>query len=333
MKIHTTIKNREAYAQYLQVLRGVESFLLTHRYLKLDLPVLSPALIPEGYLEVFETEFRYMDRREKLYLTPSPELFIKRLLVAGVGDCYYLGKSFRNSEPNSPKHLPEFTMLEMYKVGKDYRYMAQEVLAMLQHLSRTIHGTDQIMFQGHKVSLASWEAMTIAEAFERYSAISTEELFDTEKFIKKAYQKGYVTEGFSYEDLWSQIYAQEIEPHLGMNGKPTILFDYPVTFAALSTPNPDGRTAQRFEFYIGGVELGNCYSELTDPELQATRLRDEYELRKKSGKIDHPIDTGFVDALREGLPESTGIAIGVDRLGMVMTDAPDIDSMKLLTIR
>lgn len=333
MKITTSIQNLEAYKKYVQVVKTIEGFLDSRGYLKLDLPVLSPALIPESYLEVFETEFQYMDQREKLYLTPSPELFIKRLLVEGVGDCYYLGKSFRNSEPNSPKHVPEFTMLEMYKVGRDYKFMAQEVLSMIRSISQVLYGKNEIVYAGKTVSLESWEEFTIAEVFEKYAGIVPDVLFDTKKFLEAAEKKGYVTQGFSYEDLWSQIYTQEIEPHLGTNGKPTVLFDYPVVFAALSTPNKDGLTAQRFEFYIEGVELGNCYSELTDAELQDTRLRDEYEARKKSGKIDHPVDTGFVEALRKGMPSSTGIAIGVDRLGMVMTDTQNIDDLKLLTIR
>ncbi|MBP9691110.1 hypothetical protein KBD81_03465 [Candidatus Woesebacteria bacterium] len=333
MQITTSIQNLENYKKYLIVLCEIESFLGSKKYLKLDLPVLSPALIPESYVEIFETEFQYMDTREKLYLTPSPELFIKRLLSDGVGDSYYLGKSFRNSEPNSPKHVPEFTMLEMYKVGEDYKYMAKEVLSMLQHLSQVLHGSNTISYQGKKISLDSWEEMTIAEAFATYAGISDDILFDTEKFLKHAKEKGYVTEGFTYEDLWSQIYTQEIEPHLGTKGRPTVLYDYPVVFAALSTPNPDGRTAQRFEFYIEGIELGNCYTELTDADLQDVRLQDEDKARKKSGKIDHPVDTGFVDALRRGMPACTGIAIGVDRLGMIMTDVPDIDSLKILNIR
>ncbi|QQS44004.1 hypothetical protein IPM65_00115 [Candidatus Roizmanbacteria bacterium] len=332
MNIKTHGDHISLYKQYISYVHAVHEYLQSKGYLQLDLPVLSPALIPESYLEVFETEFRYMDRKEKLYLTPSPELFIKRLLAEGIGDCYYLGSSFRNSEPNSPKHLPEFTMLELYKVRETYKYMAKEVLEMLRFVSRKLHGSTHITYNGKRISLDSWEGLTVAEAFQKYASVSESELFDTKAFLKKAAGKGYVVNGFSYEDVWSQMYTQEIEQHLGTNGHPTVLYDYPVCFAALSTPNPDGKTAQRFEFYIEGVELGNCYSELTDTDLQDKRLSDEYEERKKSGKIDHPIDRGFVDALRKGLPVSTGIAIGVERLGMVLLDAQSIEDLKLITI-
>ena len=135
MKIETNIDNLKNYKIYLKIEQAVNEFLKKKGYLKVDLPVLSPALIPESYLEVFETEFRYLDKRQKLYLTPSPELFLKRLLVAGIGNCYYLGRSFRNSEPSSSWHQPEFTMLEFYKIGVNYLELANEILEMLRFIS------------------------------------------------------------------------------------------------------------------------------------------------------------------------------------------------------
>ena len=330
MKITTTYKNIEHYRKYISVVSAIESYLLSKKYLRLDLPSMAPALIPESYLEVFQTEFRYMDEKAHFYLTPSPELFIKRLLSEGVGDCYYMGKSYRNSEPHSPKHEPEFVMLEMYKVGEDYKYMAEEVLSMLRYIANT--DDNIIVYKGKKISLDRWESFTIAEVFQKYANISKTELFNHELFLKKAKEKGYVVDGFTYEDLWSQIYTNEIESYLGTNGYPTILFDYPVEFAALSKPNPDGKTAQRFEFYIEGIELGNCYSELTDWPLQEERFKKEYEERKKSGKIDHPVDWGFIEALKKGLPDSTGIAIGVERLAMIFVNVESIDALKLISI-
>lgn len=333
MLINTHIANLSNYKKALQVENTIHSYLQNKEYLKLDLPVLSSSLIPEGYLEIFETEFRFLDKKEKLYLTPSPELFIKRLLSQGVGDCYYLGKSFRNSEPNSPKHFPEFTMLEFYKVGAHYKDIAAEVLGMLSAISNKLTGKNEIKYQGKTISFDKWEEITITEVFAKYSNITEEELFDHEKFLRKAKEKGYVIEGFTYEDLFSQIYAQEIEHHLGTNGYPTILFDYPKEFAALSKPNSDGKTAQRFEFYIEGVELGNCYSELTDWQEQEKRFENEATLRSESGKIRHPIDNGFIEALKHGLPDCAGIAIGVERLSMIFANVTSIEELKLITIQ
>ncbi len=331
------------YRRYVQVLHTIEDFLQARDFLRLDLPVLLPALIPESYLEIFATEYRYHDTRIPLYLAPSPELLIKRLLTSGVGDCYYLGKTFRNSEPTSSRHSGEFTMLEMYKTGADYMDMADIVLALLQDIARSLATSEKqevISYQGVTCDLSCWERLTVAEAFAKYADIMPDDLFDHERFRDRARSKGYAIAenhqgkvlAFSYADLWSQIYAQEVEPHLGMHGHPTLIYDYPVDFAALSKPQPDGRTAQRFECYIAGIEIGNCYSELTDWRLQERRLTDELRERVRSGKIPHIPDVGFVDALKSGLPECAGIAIGVERLGMIFTDSTTIQDLRLINV-
>lgn len=333
MMIKTYPNNLNHYKLKLAVEQATHDYLQSHGYLNIDLPVMSPALIPEGYLEVFETEFRYMDKREKLYLTPSPELFLKRLIVEGIGDCYYLGKSYRNSEPNSSKHYPEFTMLEFYKVGATYLDIADEVLNLLRSIAKKVYGKDDaIIYQGKTVSLEKWEKFTIAEAFNKYANITEDELFDHAKFAARAKQKGYVTSGFGYEDLFSQIYTQEIEPHLGTNGFPTLLYDYPKEFASLAKPNPDGKTAARFEFYIAGLELGNCYGELTDWQEQELRFKNEQQIRHESGKIEHPIDAGFIESLKKGLPECSGIAIGMERLAMIFANVDKLELLKLIVI-
>lgn len=328
MDITTTSGNLPVYKRYLQVIAAIDSYLSQKGYLKLDLPVLSPQLIPERYLEIFETTFRYHDRKDQLYLTSSPELFMKRLLVDGIGDCYYLGKAFRNSELPADKHHPEFTLAEFYKVGKDYHFMAREVLGMLQH----IRGEKIVQYHGNTISLAKWEELTVAEACIRYAGISSDILFDEQRFLSEAKRKGYSTEKATYEDVWSQVFVQEVEPHLGANGYPTVLFDYPLQFAALAKPNPDGKTAQRFEFYIAGIELGDCYGELTDTALLTERFQKEYQERQKSGKIDHPVDWGFIETLKKGMPESTGIAIGVERLGMIFCDVESIQRLQLINM-
>jgi len=332
MKILSQPENIENYKRYLSVIKYIREFLDGRKYLEIDLPVLSPALIPESYLEIFETTFIYLDKKEKLYLTPSPELFLKRLIAGGIGDCYYLGKSFRNSEPNSPKHNPEFTMLEFYKIGEDYKFMAKEILRMLSFLSQKLFKRNYIVYKDQKISFDKWEEFTIAQVFEKYSNISEEELFNEEKFIKRAREKGYKTKGFSYEEVWSQIYTQEIEPKMGFNGHPTILYDYPLQFATLCQPNKDGKTARRFEFYICGVELGNCYGELTEFKVQKLRLEKDYQERMRSGKISHPVDWGFIKMMEKGLPKSTGIAIGIDRLSMILAKVDNINDLKLINL-
>jgi EF-P lysine aminoacylase GenX len=332
MKIKTEINNLAAYKKYLKIKQAIHQFLQQKGYLEIELPVLSPVLVPESYLEVFETEFRYFNNKHKLYLTPSPELFLKRLLAYGIGNCYCLGKSFRNHERNSKLHTFEFTMLEFYKIKSTYLNMAQDVLGLLQSLSQALNGKKEIIYQGNKISLEKWEKLTVAQAFKQFANIEADELFNQEKLINKAKEKGYVVKDFNYEDIFSQIYAQEIEPHLGINGYPTLIYDYPKEFAALAKLNPDNKTAQRFEFYIAGIELGDCYTELTDWKEQQKRFLKEESKRKQENKTAHPIDKGFIEALQYGLVECAGIAIGFDRLAMIFTNTDSIDQLKLINV-
>jgi lysyl-tRNA synthetase class 2 len=332
MKIKVNFSNLKNHQNFLFIIRLIEEFLQKKGYLKIDLPVLSPTLIPESYLEVFETEFRYSDKREKLYLTPSPELFLKRLLVEGIGNCYYLGKSFRNSDPPSSLHSFEFMMLEFYKTGVNYIEIADEVLEMLKYISFKIFNKREFYYKNTRVLLRRWEFFTVSQAFYRFAGINSDELFDKKKFMKKAKYKGYNIENFSYEEIWSQIYTQEIEPKLGIRGFPTLIYNYPKEFAALAKLNPDGKTAQRFEFYINGIELGDCYTELSDWKEQEDRFAEEYLERKRNKKINHPIDKGFIQALKYGLPDCAGIAIGVERLAMVFLGFDSIDKLKVIDI-
>lgn len=319
MKIQTTVENLKNYKIYLQVEKAVNEFLEKNNYLKVELPVLSPALIPESYIKIFETEFKFLDKKEKLYLTPSPELFLKRLLTYGVGDCYYLGKSFRNADPPASLHSYEFVMLEFYKMGADYMEIADVALKLLQSIKK------EIIYQGKKISFEKWEKITVSQAFQKYSDISEKELFNHKLFIKKAKQKKYRVDGFTYEDLWSQVYSQEIELNLGKNGYPTLIYDYPKEFAALAKLNQDGKTTQRFEFYINGIELGDCYTELTDWKEQQIRF-------SKEDKVIHPIDKGYIQALKYGLGDCSGIAIGLERLAMIFANVTSIDQLKLINI-
>ncbi len=329
MKITTSIDNLKNYKIYQKIKEATHEYLKKKGYLRIDLPVLSPALIPESYLEVFETEFRHLNKKEKLYLTPSPELFLKRLLAHGIENCYYLGKSFRNSDPAARLHAPEFVMLEFYKMGATYLDLAQEVLELLRHIAYRVFPTKKKVKQ-YRWFFRKWRWLTIAAAFHLYAGITEKELFDHKNFLFKAAQKGYVVKGFSYEDIFSQIYTQEIESKLGPG--PTLLYNYPKEFAALAKPNPDGKTAQRFEFYLNGIEIGDCYTELTDWKEQEKRFKLEDAMRKKDKKIIHPIDKGFIQALQYGLGDCAGIAIGFERLAMFFTGVKSIDKLRLINI-
>jgi lysyl-tRNA synthetase class 2 len=220
-------------------------------------------------------------------------------------------------------------MLEYYRLGASYMDIADELLDYLRVLNG---GKKTLSYQGRHVSLDRWEKLSVDEAFVRYAGLTRGDIFDREKIMRAGATKGYVVDGFTYEDVFSQIYVQDVEPHLGTNGFPTLLHDYPQAFAALAKLNTDGQSAQRFEFYINGVELGDCYSELTNPNEQRARFEHESAARVKSGLIDHAVDWGFVEALEYGLKECSGIAIGFDRLAMVFCDLPSIHDLRLIDV-
>ncbi len=331
MKVFTHPGNLERHKQYLELLKTVDSFLAQAGYQKVDVPVLSPVLIPESYLEVFETEYRYMDNREKLYLIPSSELFLKRLLAHGVGSCYTLMKNYRNAEAPSSRHLSEFTMLEMYKVNAHYFEIAEDIMGLLRSICKKLYNSDSFTYQGKTISLVDYEKITVKEAFAKYAQMS--DIYDTELFFKEAREKGYEVEGFTYSEVWSQIYAQEVEPNLGMNGKPTIIYEYPRELAAVVEFDEKKNVAYRFEIYIAGIELGNCGSEVspsTNFEEMAERLQKEYKERKQNNRIMFPPDTEFVVNLRKMKPAS-GIAMGIDRIAMLFTDAESVKDLQLIT--
>lgn len=325
MAIKTSLSHLETHKKYVQVLRFIDDFLASQKYTKFELPSMSPVLIPESYLNIFRTEFQYEQELEKLYLIPSSELYLKRLLAAGSGSCYTLMKNFRNSEPHTSRHLPEFMMLEMYKVDATYFDIADDTMALLRYLADKLYGKDEITWQGNTISLKEYEKITVAEAFEKYAGIS--DIFNEVEFMKQAAGKGYTVDGFSYTDVWSQIYTQDVEPNMGMNGKPTIIYDYPKELAAVVEYDPEKKVASRLEMYISGIELGNCGTEVSD-KTDFNELEDR--LTKEATKVDYTPDTEFKDVLKK-MPHTAGIAIGVDRLAMILLDVESVQDLQLIT--
>ena len=186
--------------------------------------------------------------------------------------------------------------------------------------------------RGSSASFNHWEKFSVAQAFKKFAGIKEKELFKEKLFFNKAKEKGYNIEKTTYEDLFSQIMATEIEPNLGIRGCSTLLFDYPKQMASLAKLNEDGRTAQRCEFYINGLEIGGFCTELNDHNEQQKRFIFESEKRKKNKMIDHTIDKGFIKALKYGLPFCTGAGIGFERLVMIFANVKSIDKLKLINI-
>lgn len=346
------------------VIRSIRSFFDQQNFHEIEAPILISHPPAESYLDVFETTL--LDRNRKsspAYLSTSPEVPLKKLMVAGLGDCYSLTKSFRNMETNSSRHQPEFTILEWYRVGAKYEQIMVDCEQLLLHINsclkmssrppsrdpeedatgfrvppsqdasegRSKPGMTNIQsvilpYQGQKIDLAPpWERLTVVEAFARYSHIYLNDFFDLEVARKIAAAKGYqVSPHNTWEELYNQIFLNEIEPKLGFV-HPTILYEFPAAMGALAKLKAsDPRYAERFEFYIAGLELGDCYSELTDPIEQERRFKAEMVELKRLGKTTYDYDHDFIAALKAGLPDCSGIAIGVDRLVMLFANAKKI---------
>lgn len=324
-----------------KVLRAIRLFFEGRQFHEVETPLLIAKPPAESYLDVFETTLFDRNRKPKqAYLSTSPEVPLKKLMVAGLGNCFALTKSFRNMETQSSLHNPEFTILEWYRVGVDYHEIMNDCEELCMFINTYLQRIDEkagelrpnsLSYQGKKIHLdAPWERLTVAQAFSKWANVDFDEFFDLKKAKKIAEKKGYtVTKQNTWEEIYNQIFLNEVESHLG-KGKPTILYEFPGVMGALARKKKsDPRFAERFEFYIEGLELGDCYSELTDWREQQDRFNNELMEIKRLGKTLYDYDHNFIEALKAGLPDCSGIAVGVDRLVMLFANAKSIQETLL----
>lgn len=295
----------------------------------------------EPHLEVFETTLEMPSTLENqtpksLYLNHSPELQMKKLLARTekdpeFGKIYNMGKVFRNGEFDGDTHNPEFTMLEWYRYDSDYTEMMSDCENLIAHLTRR---SPELVYQDKKIDLVHpFPRKTVNELFIEYTAIDLNEHKSYESLKEKALALDLpIASCHTWDDIFFTIFMNEIEPHLGKT-KPIFVYDYPASQAALakkSDTNPF--FAERFELYIGGMELANAYSELIDEEEQRTRLIDEQNQRKSLKKTIFDIDEEFLNSLKSIKKPCSGIALGVDRLIMLLTDTKSIEDLLLFPI-
>ncbi len=314
-----------------QMLDGIREFFKREKFHEVEVPLLSPSLIPESYLEVFETTL--LDRKHRKYrgfLAPSPEVFLKKLLASGIGNCFTITKSFRNMDVFSPIHNPEFTMMEWYRVSSDYTALMTDLEELFVSLFKKLFPKKKeslLEYQGKTINLTPpWHRISMIEGFKKYADIDLTAILEDKPIRQLAEKRGYtVTRQNTWEELFNQLFLNEVEPRLPAD-KPVFLCEYPVQLASLSRKNPsDPRFAQRFELYIAGLELANCFSELADPDEQTKRFEANQKERKRLGKIVYPADIDFLKALKTGLPTCAGGALGVDRLIMLFANAKTIN--------
>ena len=291
-------RKRKALYARAAMIQEIRRFFIAGGYLEVDTPLRIPAPAPEAHIDALPSP--------PWFLQTSPELCMKRLLAAGYERLFQICHCWREGE-RGERHLPEFTMLEWYRSGSDYRALMQECEELVRSVATTFGRGNALSYRGHTISLAPpWERLTVAEAFSRYGGISMATALA--------------------EDLFDEIMALQIEPRLGIH-TPTFVCDYPAARGALARLKPgDPGVAERFELYVGGLELANAFSELTDAAEQRRRFDEENLSRREAGRQVYPLPDKFLTELT-ALPPSAGIALGVDRLLMVFLDAHSIDEV------
>ncbi len=279
----------------------------------------------ETHLHAFATEMIGPDgRRATRYLHTSPEFAMKKLLSAGEEKIAAFAPVYRNRE-RGPLHAPEFTMLEWYRAGARYESVMKDTLALITEAARAAESA-ALVWRGRKADpFAPAERVTVADAFRRHAGIDLFAAADRDRLAADALRAGVrVAADDTWSDIFSRVLVEKIEPMLGF-GRPTLLQEYPVAEAALARGSPrDPRVAERFEVYACGVELANGFAELTDPLEQRRRFGSEMDEKARIHGERYPLDEDFLGALAE-MPEASGVALGLDRLVMLLTGAPRID--------
>lgn len=280
------------------IIRAVRDFFHENKFLEVETPLRIPAPAPEPHIHACPAD--------GWYLQPSPELCMKRLLAAGYPKIFQICKCFRQKE-RGRRHLEEFTMLEWYEAGITYLELMARTAELIDFVRQRAGLANVIPYQGCRITLAPpWPKMTVAAAFDQYGSMEMTEALAADRF--------------------EEVLAFEIEHHLGMD-RPVFLHDYPAAFNTLAALIP-GRSdlSQRFELYMGGVEICNGFTELTDAAEQRRRFVQELTARKKAGQNAYPLPERFLQDLSI-MPPAAGNALGIDRLVMIFCDTACIDDV------
>jgi len=302
-----------------------------HQFVEVETGALQVSPGNETHLHAFATTLMTVDGDScPPYLRTSPEFACKKLLAGGEQRIVEFAKVFRNRE-RTPLHHPEFTLVEWYRTGEPYGVLMNDCVAILGEAARAA-GVRQFNYRGRSSDpFAEPERLTVAEAFARFAGIDLlatvkGDAADREHFAHAAQAVGIrIADDDRWADIFSRVLVERIEPHLGI-GWPTILDEYPAVLSALAKPARDPRVAERFELYVCGIELANGFGELTDAAAQRRRLEEEMAEKERRYGERYPLDADFLAALA-GMPEASGVALGLDRLVMLATGASRIDQV------
>jgi lysyl-tRNA synthetase class 2 len=316
--------NDESRADFLlraRIVGAVRGYLDGHGFVEVETPVLQPRY-GGGFAEPFVTHSNELDA--VVYLRIATELYLKRLIVGGLERVYELGKDFRN-ESVSYKHQPEFTMVEWYEAYADYGDTMARMEELVETVARETIGTTEVAFRGHAVDLkAPWRRLKLVDALDELGLWTREE----------AELRGRLEErdvDVSKDRTWAQLVdhalSSFVEPSLI---EPTILHDYPIELSPFARATDDDPTiVERFEYFVGGMELGNAFTEINDSEEQEERFRMQQAEREAGDTTAEEGDPDYVEALSYGMPPTGGLGLGIDRLAMVLAGRDTIRDVVL----
>jgi lysyl-tRNA synthetase class 2 len=320
-----TEEARRTFVLRSQVMSFVRRWLETRGFLEVETPMLHP--IPGGALaRPFVTHHNALDL--DLYLRIAPELYLKRLIAGGFERVFELGRVFRN-EGLSPRHNPEFTMLELYQAYADYTDMMALTEDLISHLARELTGSTALVYGDRPVELAPpWRRATLVELVEEHAGVAVDVTMPLPDLRAAARKLGvHVEEGWGPGKVVLEIYEKTTEAELW---GPVFVCDYPLEVSPLARPHRSKPGyVERFEPIVAGRELGNAFSELVDPDDQRARFEDQMRQRDAGDEETMAVDEDYLRALEYGLPPTGGLGIGIDRLVMLLADVSNIRDVLL----
>jgi lysyl-tRNA synthetase class 2 len=315
-------ETRELFVTRTRTISAVRRWLDSRGFVEVETPVLQP-LYGGALARPFVTHHNALDR--DLYLRIATELYLKRLVVGGIDKVYELGKDFRN-EGISHKHNPEFTMLEWYEAYADYNDVAKELEALVSDVAQEVLGTTKIERDGETIDLSPpWRRVTLRDAIKERTGIDVMEHPSREQLAEAMGTEPDPQEGWG--KLVDGLLSKEVEPNLI---QPTFVVDYPVELSPFAKRHRSEQgVVERWEAFVGGIEISNAFSELNDPDEQRRRFEAQAEEQARGDEETQPYDEVFVESLEQGMPPTGGVGLGIDRLVMILTGAKSLREVLL----
>jgi len=313
-------ETKPVFIRRSQVVTALRNFLNKQGFIEVETPVLQP-MAGGALARPFVTHHHALE--QDLYMRIALELYLKRLIVGGFDKVYEIGRVFRN-EGISIKHNPEFTMMECYQAYADYNDMMKLVEDMVSSIAEEVTGGTEITFGSATIKLEPpWQRLTLREAVKKFGEFDFEEYRDADLLRKKMEQRGIEADPKKDRGrLIDELLSTFVEPNLI---QPTFLIDYPVEMSPLAKLKPESKNlVERFEAFIGGMEIANSFTELNNPLEQEERFHRQLEKRPSTDEVEEVIDDDFLLALEYGMPPTGGLGVGIDRLVMLLTDKQSI---------